>query len=784
MPSSELEQLKADRKRLRQEHAAGASGLSVLRAISDSTDRAILSIWSRLGGPEECALVAVGGYGRRELSPASDVDLVVLQGRRRSSGSEVKKLAYELWDGGLELGYALHTPKEALRLARERIDSATAFLDARFLAGDRTLFDDWAAAVLAAAQKTAEEFIARLREATELRRKERGDAGAELEPNIKEGRGGLRDLTTIGWIRRLAGEANSPEGAERAAADFLHRVRNQLHFMTERRVDVLSMQHQPQVASELIVERGEVAGEDHLMKLLYHHARHVAFTLDSAFGSFDTRVLPVPGRADAFEAEIESSPVWSKRALEIFLSILGSGAEGRRDLEELEHRGLLVAALPEWEGIRCLPQRNVYHRWAVDVHSFEVVAALVELFDSGEDLARRVAQETAADFHLLLLAGLFHDLGKGDSEDHAVRGERLARSALNRMGLSAEDAAEVLFLVRHHLLLPEAAARRDVGDERFVLELAEKVGSERRLRMLYLLTVADAVATGPSAWGPWKATLVSRLFTRMMHALEQGELVGGDAAARAAESIEGLREALSAYPASEVEIHLTNMPRAWLVSQPFDALLKQSYLMLSPLEPDEIRLDASPQREEGIWEAVVVARDRPGLFSKISGSLALHGLNIVGADVYTREDGVALEIFRLEALGDEERRFERVVSDARKALRGRLSLDVRLAEKRRDYSWRSLKGKQEPPRVVVDNRSSDFYSVIEVHAPDRVGLLYTITRALADLELDIHQAKIATYGHDVVDVFYVRDLDGQKATDAEHMAEIERTILHRIGAEA
>lgn len=784
MPSNEVVVLKKESERLRQEHAAGASGLSVVAAISDATDLAITAIWARVGPPDSSALVAVGGYGRGELSPSSDVDLIILQPRHRDVPA-AKALAYELWDAGLELGYAIHTPKEALRLSKDRIDSATSFLDARLLAGEPGLFEEWVDDLVDAARNQIDKFMARLRDATAIRRTEKGDAGAELEPNLKEGKGGLRDLVTIGWIRRLTHPGTiARTEAETVAADFIHRIRNQLHYMTGRRTDVLLMQHQPQVAFDLIGERGDVAAEDQLMRMLYEHAREIGFSLDSLLLEEDPYLAtPQPSPAESL-AKLSAGSSWSAHARETFMAVLRSGSRGRRDFEEMDRRGVLVAALPEWANIRCLPQRNIYHRWAVDVHSFEVVAALVDLFERGQDLVREVANQSSGELDLLLLAGLLHDIGKGETADHAIRGEQLAASAIDRMGVSDDDAGEVLWLVRHHLMLSEAAARRDIGDERMIVELAEKVGSERRLRMLYLLTVADGTATGPAGWGPWKATLINRLFTRMSNALEHKELFGGTAAIEAAETIERLAAALSAYPKDRVASHLAGMPRAWLMAQPVDALLKQSELMLDYVDEDEVRLVAVPQSAAGIWEATVVAKDRPGLFSKISGSLSLHGLNVVGADIYTRQDGVALEVFRLEALGDEEQRFEGVVADARKALRGRLSLDVRLAEKRRDYAFRVAKGKQEEPRVVIDNRSSDFYTVIEVHAGDRVGLLYTITRALTDLQLDIHMAKIATYAQDVIDVFYVRGLDGQKVSEPEHVAEIERTILHRLSIES
>jgi [protein-PII] uridylyltransferase len=229
-----------------------------------------------------------------------------------------------------------------------------------------------------------------------------------------------------------------------------------------------------------------------------------------------------------------------------------------------------------------------------------------------------------------------------------------------------------------------------------------------------------------------------------------------------------------------VEAHIQAMPRAWLLSQPPDALVAQSALMLEA-PPGDLRMDAR-QSEGGTWEVRFVAPDRPGLLSKVSGALALHGLNVVAADLYTRDDGVALQSFRVEPIDEDEERFRKGVADIRKALRGRIALDVRLAEKRRQYPAPSAG--LPAPRVVVDNRSSDFYTVIEVHAADAIGLLFTITRALSDLELDIHMAKVATYGREVVDAFYVWDLDRQKVTDPDHVGEIERTILHRLKVES
>lgn len=383
----------------------------------------------------------------------------------------------------------------------------------------------------------------------------------------------------------------------------------------------------------------------------------------------------------------------------------------------------------------------------------------------------------------MLLACLLHDIGKGSDEDHSILGETLARQICKRIGLGPFAAQDVVWLVRHHLLLPDTATRRDTDDENLIVDTAAGIADAERLKMLYILSVADGRATGPAAWSPWKATLVGQLFTKVLHVLERGEVVGGDTAELVRLRSSELRHALIRYPEALVESHLHEMPRSYLLAFPTDALIRHFALMEPAPGPAEVRMHSTPGGAPGVYDLVVVARDRPGLFSKVSGTLALHGVNVLGAQIYTRNDGLALESFRVasahasEVEGD---RWKRLESDLQRALAGRISLDVRLAEKREAYA-RPSKGKREPTSVLVDNGVSDFYTVVEVHATDRVGLLYAITRALAELELDIHTAKVATYADDVVDVFYVRDIEGQRVTDPEQMREIERTVLMRIG---
>lgn len=797
MATSEIRSLRLERERIRASHLSGARGTFIVRQLSDALDDAVTGVWRRIQADPSCALVALGEYGRQELSPASRLDLLVLRSPDVDPTDAAKALSYELWGAELDLGYAVYTPEEALRLARTRVDSELRFLDARLLVGDAGLFRSWKDELMTGSRSSPVAFLERLVPVIKARRSATDDACASLEPDLVNGAGGLADLATIRWIEAVGGpqELPSEPGELTEAADLLHRVRNELHYLTGRCTDVFQMQYHLPVAEGLTPEAadGPADGvEVDLLRRLYESGRTIAFALDAVLDAGEQA-----HRADAFRHLFEVQGVqgpanrgrpWPAQARQAFVDLLSEGPGGRAGFRALERTGVLVDAMPEWAGIRFLPQRSVYHRHAVDVHSYEVVSELAGLKASADELTRRVAREAEPDQEALLLAALIHDIGKGAEEDHCLRGEVLARSIVARIGLEEPEASDVVWLVRNHLLLSRVATRRDIGDEVMALDLAKRIGSERRLRLLYLLTIADARATGPSAWSSWKGTLISRLFSRVSQVLRREDLAGSDASLVVADKMDEVRANLAEYPSAVLERHLVTMPRAWLLAQDPRGLVEQSIQMLEFRREDELHLRAVADPEAGIWEVTVVANDRPGLFSRVVGVLGLHGLNVLGAEAYTREDGVALEIFQVEGEIGQATDMGALAADARKALRGRLALDARLADLRRRRiedrvlanGERGTRPAMAQPEIQVDDEASDFYTVVEVRAPDRVGLLYTITQALVEMELDIHVAKVSTYGDEVVDVFYVRDVEGQKITEGDFAAEIARAIQHRL----
>jgi [protein-PII] uridylyltransferase len=390
-------------------------------------------------------------------------------------------------------------------------------------------------------------------------------------------------------------------------------------------------------------------------------------------------------------------------------------------IEALDQMGLWVHVLPEWEAVRSKPQRNAYHRFTVDRHLMETAA----------NAAGLVARTDRPD--LLVLGSLLHDIGKGYPGDHTEVGIELVTRIAARMGCSDDEVRILTAMVRHHLLLPDVATRRDLDDPATIEHVAAAAGDKRTLGLLAALTEADSIATGPAAWGGWKADLVRELVRRAGHVL------GGGTA----------EEVRDDFPTAE---HLG------LVA-------------------------AGAQVLHGHGDHLtVVTADRRGLFSRVTGVMALHGLAVLDASVASL-DGMALEVLRVESSFGPTISWDKVVADLERVLEGGIALEARLAERARVYGTRQRRGVvHEPPRVVVDNGASREATVVEVHAPDSIGVLYRITRALADLEIDIVSAKVQTLGDRVVDAFYVRSATGGKLEDPMAIVEVERALLHELAS--
>jgi [protein-PII] uridylyltransferase len=810
--------LTEDLRALDRAYAIGHHGRWSASRRAEIVDACLRDLFASSDPGPGVALVALGGYGRGSLTPGSDIDLLILHdGSNASRVADVaERILYPLWDAGVRVGHAVRSPAECLDAASE-LDAATAMLDGRLLAGDRPSWERVHAGVVERIRDDPRAFAARLAEDRLIRRDRFGSVSSLLESDVKEAVGGLRDVQSLGWLQTAVGasleEAGLVRAAERRAVDeaeeFLVRVRSALHLETGRDPDRLVLEQQPPIADGMgFIDEPGLPAADGLMRSVFEHGRQVEHVVSSAFDRYlrGSSELPeieptpegilhafvsvvrergvMPATAlDAMTPDIVPASAWTGGVRDAFLELTRCGPEAAGALETLDRIGLLQRYLPAWGDVRCRPQRDPYHRSSVDVHlldAFANAAALLE--DEGEDPFAAEAVAAVHDRDAVLLGALLHDVGKTGHGDHVAVGVRVAQETLEHIGVDGPTADLVRFLVSEHLLLSDTATRRDLDDEELVQAVAEAIGDTGRLGALTVLTIADARATGPLAWTPWRAALIGELVAKVAHVLDRGDVEPG-AAQRLSERADEIRRVLEDEDADDVERFLMRMPRGYVSTAPLERVRAHFDLVARPLGTQEVRTSASAGSGPGTYELAVAATDRAGLLSMIAGALTLAGLSILTAQVFTTVDGVAVDLFEVEGAFEAEvgeERWRDVRATLRRAIEGRVSLDHRVHAKR---SYYPAPRQQVPVRVTVDNDASDFFTVVEVGAPDRLGLLFDVTRALAELQLDVHLAKVATYGVRVVDAFYVRDALGRKVVEAEQVAEIEQAVRSRIERE-
>ncbi|MFF7503331.1 [protein-PII] uridylyltransferase [Streptomyces lavendulae] len=779
----------AARLRLLQgESRSGPSRRSALSTLSDHWLSALFAAAARETGVRGAALVAVGGYGRAELSPRSDLDLLLLHDGKaepRALAALADRLWYPVWDLGLALDHSVRTPAEARKTAAEDLKAHLGLLDARLVAGDAGLLAGLRTSVLADWRNQAVKRLPQLHALCRERAERAGELRFLLEPDLKEARGGLRDATAL---RAVAASwlADAPREGLADARRRLLDARDALHLVTGRATDRLSLQEQPQVAARL-----GLLDADALLREVYEAARVISYAGDVTWrevgrvlrartarprlrGLLGTRGAPAGERAPLAEGVVESDgeavlalaarperdpvlplrfgaaaaqaglpvslhavrrladrarplPVpWPAEAREQLLTLLGAGEPTVAVWEALEAEGLITRLLPDWERVRCRPQRNPVHTWTVDRH-------LIETAVRASALTRRVSRPD-----LLLMAALLHDIGKGWPGDHSVAGETIARDMAVRVGFDPEDVAVLGTLVRHHLLLVDTATRRDLDDPATVRAVAAAVGSTGTLEILHALTEADALATGPAAWSTWRGSLVA------------------DLVARVAAVLSG-----SPPDASEPDIPTTEQER----------------LAVEALRTGEpvLMLHARREEEEAVGvELVVAVPDQPGVLPAAAGVLALHRLTVRAAELRFLELpdrlGEALVLrWRVAAEYGALPEAARLRTDLVRALDGSLDVPARLADREAAYPRR--RGVvPPPPRVAVVPDVSSLATVLEVRAPDAVGLLHRIGHALESRRVRVRSAHVSTLGANAVDTLYVVDTDGKPLSRADAAA--------------
>ncbi len=725
-------------------------GIDFCREYSRRADEWIRHIATTSGiSTKNIALIAVGGFGRSELSPFSDLDLIVLHGGLRSPSNVAEKIFYPIWNDGIRLDHAVRTPRELLNAARADLRVALGFIDARFLWGD----EDFANKVLTDMQSRwrgefSDLWLSELEIQMDERHKQHGDLSDLLEPDLKESHGGLRDINVVRAVHIA-----HPEIVETgilssldAARDVLLRARVALHANADRELDRLLLQEQDEVALSL------GTNADLLMTQLSAAARHVAQVCDASWRRFHSSTTPSSRErmylsenifvqseevdADdeffthdlplkllqiaALAAEnhlplslrvvrefasrqLETPSTWSAELRAAFVRLLSSGEGLVRVVESLEYASLFSAILPEWTHVRNFHQRNAYHRFTVDRHLLEAVRYA---HDSLDKVSRP---------DLLVLGTLLHDIGKGLPGDHTEVGIDIVHQLAPRMGLSDNDAAILTQMVRHHLLLADTATRRDLYDPATAQFVSAAVGDGVTLELLQHLSRADGLATGSSAWGPWKAQLVDELVTIVQSGLRPGDS--------------------------------TAEPHAFM-----------PILEMAEREGIAVNLD-------GDW-ITVAAADRPRLLSTVAGTLCLFGIDVRSADVHN-VGNTALDRFYCEVgLRGWPSPHE---------LRQQLSwgfdhpteLLSRVEQRNISYPTKRRSGHQVHPHVVELPAASHQATVIEVRALDKLGLLFDITRTFAECQVNVVSARLSTVGDIAIDTFYVVTTSGYALTTIE-----------------
>ena len=810
---------------------------------------------------EALALLAVGGYGRGEMAPQSDIDLLFLMPKHITprAKSVIEAMLYILWDLHLKVGHSSRTLSDCLKLGAEDFTIRTALLEQRFLVGDKA-----PAATLAKRLKselfqgTETEFVAaKLTERDE--RHERQGERYVVEPNVKEGKGGLRDLQSLYWIAKYVHHVESieelvqlavfrPEEYDRfqKAENFLWAVRCHLHLVTGRPNEQLTFDLQVEVADRMgYQDKSGRRAVEHFMQDYFRNATRVG-DLTRIFltklEAMHTKPEPLlqrifsrkPRVKDGYqvihgrlavldEATFLSNPLnllrvfeeglrtgmlihpdamrlvtanlhliddslrENREAQQIFLDLLLKHGNPERALRRMNELGVLAAFLPEFEPIVAMMQFNMYHSYTVDEHTIQVISnfSRIERLELEEELpiSTEILRD-GVDRKVLMVAMLLHDIGKGRDQDHSVLGAQIARKVAPRLGLNRNDCDTVEWLVRYHLLMSDMAQKRDIADPRTVRDFAKAVQTVKRLDLLTVLTVCDIRGVGPDTWNNWKAALIRALYRQTRHALEEG-MEALNRENRGTEAKKTLRAELHGWDKKDIK-HETarHYPPYWQGLHVTAHIVFAN--MLRGLGNDEIRIDLHPDDDRDATRVCFVVADHPGIFSRMCGALALVGANIVDARTFTSKDGYATAAFWVQdAEGSpfEASRLPRLRKMIERTLAGEViageAIQTRDKLKKRERAFRV------PTSITFDNEGSEIYTIIEVDTRDRPGLLYDLTRTLANSNVYIASAVIATYGEQVVDTFYVKDMFGLKFYTESKQKTLENKLRTAIseGAE-
>ncbi|MDI1296818.1 MAG: [protein-PII] uridylyltransferase [bacterium] len=831
----------------------------ILRLLYDATTHHLYPAGNRSTG-ERIAMIAVGGYGRGEMAPHSDVDIGFITPRKPTGWTEqvIESMLYSLWDLGLKIGHSSRSIDETMRMAKADLTVRTALLEARYVWGDRALYEETATRFDAEVmQGTARAFVTDKLAERDDRHRRMGDSRYVVEPNVKEGKGGLRDLHTLFWIGKYVNRVRSiaelvdvgllTEQELRQfqkAEDFLWAVRCHLHTITGRAEDRLTFDLQLETATRMrFTGRHGRSGVERFMRYYFLNAKIVGDLtavflahLDDQMAAKGRRYIPAmfrrPKKLDGFVLErgrlslpsddfFQADPVRlieifaladrhglsihpsamraasrdaslisakirkDPRANAAFLDVLTSPRDPETVLRWMNESSVFGRFVPDFRRVVAQMQFDMYHHYTVDEHTIRAVGLLarIEKGDLAQDhplatdlmgklLSRRV----------LYVAVLLHDIAKGRGGDHSILGAEVALHLCPRLGLTAAETEAVAWLVRYHLLMSATAFKRDLADYKTILDFVEVVQSPERLRLLLCLTVVDIRAVGPGVWNSWKRQLLNDLYESAEEVLRLGHKQKGRGE-RVIAKQESLRDAMGLSDAA-FEALKKRLPESYWIAEPEDILIHNTQHMLQAGDA-QLSIAAQYYPQRGATLVTVYATDHPGLFYRIAGAIHLAGGNIIDARIHTTRDGVAIDNFLVQdpfggAFHSPEQ-LARIKSAIEDSLANRHRMITKLAA--RPLSRIRAEAFRIVPNVLIDNKASNRFTVVEVNARDRPALLFSLANALFQSKVTVHSAHVATYGERAVDTFYVTDLFGGKIESKARLQTLERRLLDAAGGE-
>ena len=849
------------KKGIRERHKNGGSGFEIVKEYTDLIDDLIIKMYQAVisdsNGRQSFTLVAIGGYGRGELNPFSDIDILFLYDKKVNQHTDfaIHNIISILWDIGFKVGHSARSISDCLAIAKNDITARTAMMESRYLAGDREIFDGFFTSLKRdVMRKGVDDFIKLHLADMGQRHSLYGNTVCISEPNVKDGPGGLRDIHTAMWVSMSKFGINKLDGLERRgiidthershvseALNFLFRVRNDMHFLSEKKDDILSHEIQETVAKNLGYTDGGLRGVARLMKDYYINGSYIFHFSNSLI---DRCLKYKPGifkriaylktkeigdgfvsigneiHVKDFNLEIfKKSPVLLTKVFlhcqefnlilsnsikklinsslplvddkfinlpesnEIFRKIL-KGKELSKILRMMHDCGILKRFVKEFENITFFSNCDLYHKFTVDEHTLRSLEHLEGLsISNGDEIELKKIYKSIADSNALKIATLLHDIGKGDSPGHSERGTEISISVLKRWGME-DISGTVALLIREHLLMNQIALRRDMHDEKTIAEFCKRIGSIENLKMLYLLTYADLSGVGTDIWTNWKAALLWELYLRAYEYFSKSEEERvSDRSLIDKKKSEIIALINNESDRSAADKYFSSMPEKYILSTSHEKILRHIRLA-GELDSKKLIIKYFQNTEVGYTELMVCTVGKAGVFSKIAGTLTSKNINILGAQIYTRLDGVAIDTLQVSTVDGklilDEGMLKRFEQDLLNVLEGERTVEELLSVRQRLNIPQERGGFRVPTKVEIDNTLSDTHTIIEVMTIDRLGVLYDITKTLFDLKLDIYIAKISTEGKTVIDVFYVTDINSGKVLDKDNLEAIKDSLLKAL----